>query len=332
MNIRNRRAIRNAAGQALAAAPKDPKRVALVYAAGSGLLALVVAVVSSLFSSQISHTGGLGNMGLRSILSTGQAVLPLVQMLILLCWDMGYTIATLKMARRQEAVPQTLLEGFRLFGPVLRAVLLQCLIYFAMAFGAAYLSSFIFLMLPVSQPFYALMEPLLDSASMLDSGIVMDEATLSAATSAMLPMMLIFLVIFCAAALPVYYQYRMVSYCLADDPRKGALAAMRESRAMMRRNRMALLKLDLGFWWFYGLQLLIGIICYLDVLLPLAGVTFPWSDTVSYFLFYVLSLIAQTVVFYFALNRVHVTYATAYEALRPKPQSNGVALGNIFNM
>ena len=68
------------------------------------------------------------------MLSTGQSILPLVQMLLILCWNMGYAVCALRMARRQETQPRTLLEGFRLFGPVLRAALLQGLIYFAVAF------------------------------------------------------------------------------------------------------------------------------------------------------------------------------------------------------
>lgn len=332
MDIRNRRAIHQAAGQALADAPGDPKRVALVYAGASCLLALAVTLISDVLSNQIANTGGLSNLGLRSMLSTGQTILPLVQMLILLCWDMGYTICSLRMARRQEASPRTLLEGFRLFGPVIRAVLIQALIFFAIGFAAMYLSSFLFMILPVSAKFYELVTPLLTSSAALDSGALLDEATISALSTAMIPMAFIFLAVFCAAAIPVAYQYRMVSYCLADSSRPGALAALRESRAMMRRNRFALFRLDLDFWWFYLLQVLISVLCYFDVLLPMAGITFPWSDTVSYFLFYGLSLAAQLALFYFALNRVHVAYATAYETLRPKPQGNSVALGNIFNM
>ena len=125
----------------------------------------------------------------------------------------------------------------------------------------------------------------------------------------------------------------MVGLCIADEPRVGALAAMRQSRDMLRRNRFALFKLDLSMWWYYLLQLLVTVICYGNVLLPMVGVTLPFNDTVAYFLFLVLSLIAQMAVAYFAMNRVNVTYAMAYESLRPKPQeSKSVPLGNIFNM
>ena len=59
----------------------------------------------------------------------------------------------------------------------------------------------------------------------------------------------------------------------------------------------------------------------------------PWSGDVSYFLFYGLYLAATLALVYFLRNRVDVTYALAYEALRPKEkETSGVVLGNIFNM
>ena len=58
-----------------------------------------------------------------------------------------------------------------------------------------------------------------------------------------------------------------------------------------------------------------------DVLLPLCGITLPFSDTVSYFLFLSLSLALQFAVYYFAMNRIAVTYAVAYATLLPKQEA-----------
>ena len=95
---------------------------------------------------------------------------------------------------------------------------------------------------------------------------------------------------------------------------------MRESRAMMHRNRFALFRLDLSLWWFYALQGLTVALCYSDMLLPMFGITLHWSESVSYFVFLCLSLLVQFVVYYLFMNRVSVTYATAYGALLPKEQ------------
>ena len=320
MNIRDRRAIHHAAGQSLANAKGDPKRIVLIYLGIITVLSLASSLVSVLLSNRIADTGGLSNMGLRSMLSTAQTVLPLVQSLVFLGLEMGYCIVALRIARGEEFSQDTLFGGFRRFFPLLRAMLLQGFIYFAIGMLALYPSIYIFLMLPISAQFYEIVTPLAENTSILTGTLVLDEATTAAAYDAMMPMFLIYLGVALLIAIPLYYQLRMVTYRLVDQPRPGALAALRESRVMMRRNRFALFKLDLSLWWFYGLQALVMLLCYGDVLLRLVGITLPWSGTVSYFLFLILSLALQFVVYYFAMNRVSVTYAIAYETLLSQNQ------------
>lgn len=332
MNIRNTKQIRHTARQSLASNTGRPATAALIYAGVSCLLALAATGVSYFLNQQIAGTGGLSNMGLRSVLATADYILPFVQVIVSMGLGLGYCALALDMARNRPARPRTLLEGFYRFFPLLRSALLQGAIYLGISIGCVYLSSWIFMMLPASEAFYNVMEPYLSSMTVMDSGLVIDDATLMEAASTMTPMVLIFAVVFALAALPVYYQYRMVSYCLLDSDRPGAFAALRESRNMMRRNRLALVRLDLSFWWYYLLEALAILVCYGDMLLPMVGVTLPWSGTASYFLFYAVSLVLQFLVYYLFLNRVQVTYATAYEALRPRPQSGGVPLGNIFDL
>jgi len=108
---------------------------------------------------------------------------------------------------------------------------------------------------------------------------------------------------------------------------------LRESHALMKRNRLNLFRLDLSLWWYFLLTLLAAAACYGDLLLPLVGITFPWSDTVGYFLFYGIYLVLELIIFYLFLNKVSVTYALAYQSLCPeKKEDNAVVLGNIFQM
>ena len=181
-------------------------------------------------------------------------------------------------------------------------------------------------MTPLSVNFLKIMEPLASSMTVLDTGIMLDEATLVAASEAMLPMFWILIPVFLALFIPVFYGFRMVNFCLAEDPRKGALAAMRKSRFLMRRNHLALFRLDLTMWWYYAGTAMVAVLCYGDVLLPMAGITFPWSDTVSFYLFYVLSIALQILVNYFAMNRVYAAYAVAYDALQDQLLDNSGAL------
>ena len=102
---------------------------------------------------------------------------------------------------------------------------------------------------------------------------------------------------------------------------------------MTKGNRWNLFRLDLSMWWYYAAMLVSAAIGYGDQLLPDLGVTLPFSDTVSCFLFPGVYLAMTFVIFYFLRNRVEVTYALAYDSLRPRePENKGAVLGNIFQM
>lgn len=326
MNIRDRRGIHRAAGQSLENAKGDPGKILLIYLGIVTALSLVVAVASVLLSNRIADTGGLGNLGLRSVLSTAKTVLPLVQSLVFLGLEMGHTTMALRISRGESVSKDTLFGGFRRFFPLLRARLALGFIYMGLAMVSLYLSVYLFLMLPASTEFYSIMTPVMESIS-AQGGVVtqeaimsLDQTALTAAYDALIPMFLIFALVFALVFVPAHYRYRMVTYRLIDHPRPGVLRALFESRVMMRRNRFALFRLDLQLWWFYALQALITAVCFGDMLLPMFGITLPVSSTASYFLFLGLSLVLQFAGYYFCMNRVAVTYATAYGALLPKEE------------
>ena len=140
-------------------------------------------------------------------------------------------------------------------------------------------------------------------------------------------------IIIAVAVVPMWYSYRMCSYIVIDKPGMGALMVMRESKQMMRKNRVSLLKLDLGFWWYYLALFAAQSIAYGDVLLPMLGVELPGNGDVWYFVFMVAYLGALFAVYYFLRSRVEVAYGLAYDCVRPEePKDNGVVLGNIFQM
>ena len=322
MNIWERRAIHETAGSALGRA-RDHRKIILVYSAIICGLSLGATIISALLSDRIAGTGGLSNIGLRSVLSTGQSVLPLVNLIVSACLSLGYHTAMLSITRGFEATPGTLMSGFRHFGVILRSMLLQGLVYCGAGLAAMYISSFIFMATPFSEGFTAAMEPYISSLTVMDTTIVLDDAAMAAVTEAMIPMLWILLAVGLLLMVPIYYRFRMVDFCLADDPRLGAIHAMAKSRKLLRRNCFALFRLDVDLWWFYLAQVLIDVVCYGDLLLPLVGVSFPWSDDVSYYLFYVLSLVMQMALYYFGMNRVYAVYAVAYDALQEDlPQPN----------
>ena len=315
MNIRARQEIHESARQALDRAP-HARKILLVYIGICLGLSLAMSALSFFFSNRIAGTGGLSNIGLRSVLSTGQSVLPWIQMIVNACLGFGYHVAILCIVRNFDATPHTLMSGFRNIFPMLRLLLVQIFLYSGIVLGGIYISSFIFMVTPFAAPFMEVLEPVVSSASVLNQGLVLDETTMMAAAQAMIPMFYIMIPVLVLLVIPMLYKYRLATFALADEPRKGALHAMSKSRYLMRRNRFALFRLDLSMWWFYLGQLAVSLVCYGDILLPMLGVSFPWSDTVSFYLFFLLSALMEVALYYFTMNRVYTVYAVAYDALQ----------------
>lgn len=316
MDFRNRRAIHQAAADAVNRAGKEGKKLFLCYSGTITALSLLSLAVSYVLDLRIAETGGLSNMGLRSVLSTVQYILPIAQVIISTCLGFSYQQNVLSMARGQSADCRTLPYGFRHFFLLLRLALLEGLIYFAVGFVSMQLSSIIFTFTPFAQAYYEAVEPLVDSMSVLGTVPALDEATTNAILAACMPAVWIFLGVYLILFIPVYFRYRMSMFCLADEPRMGAFLALHKSRLMLRKRCFDLLKLDLTMWWFYALQVLISLVLYSDMLLPILGIQLPWNQNASMYLFNGFSVLLQFAVYYFTLNRVNVTYAVAYDTLQ----------------
>lgn len=306
MDIRNRRALKAEAAQALREASYDPKKLILIHTAATAALSLVLALVDHLLEQQIGGTGGLGGVGSRAMLETVQTVLMLAQLVAVLFWQIGYVFISLRISRRESVGLGSLLEGFRRYGPVLRLRFSLGMMYMGMSMLCIYAASMIFSMTPWAEPMVQAYE------------IGTEEALLLAMEQCMLPLTAIMAAVMLALLVPYWYRLRMAEFALMDDPRMGAMMAIRKSRLMMHGNRMDLLKVDLSFWWFYGLELLVTMIAYGDLLLPVFGVELPWSATVSYYIFLVLCYVGQLALYWWRGNTVQVTYAMCYQALLPK--------------
>lgn len=326
MNVRQLKAD---AARAVAKEP-EAKRLVLIYTAILVGLSALVTVVNYCLELEIAQTGGLSNIGTRSVLSTIQTVLPLAQSLVQLCLELGFLNVILRIVRGQYVSPNSLRLGFDRFWPMLRLTLLEGLIYVGISMVSIYLAFQIFLFTPLSREALAIAT---EYAAGGGTALVLDEAVYLAMFDAMLPVFPIFGLIYLILLIPIHYRLRMTRYVLIDKPGIGALAAMRESRKMMKGNCRRLFLLDISLWWYYLLTVLASVVAYGDVLLPMVGVLLPWSDTVSYFLFYGMFLVMEFGIYYLFLNRVTAAYALSYEAMRPREApAQGVVLGNIFQM
>ena len=302
----------------------DPKKVVLVYAGIVALSSLVVTVVQDLLDSQISQTGGIQNIGTRSMLTTADTVLTIVQLLLVMCLTLGYTGSMLRIARGQYASPNSLKAGGERIWVLLRTRLLQMLIMTAATFALCFLVVNVCLLTPLSNRVIAVMGTV-SAEELLSNGLA-----LIALYSAMLPIILIYLV----ALVPLLWYfsctYRMVDYLLIDRPQLGAFGVMRESRRMMQDNMKMMFRVDLSFWWYYLLQALVSVLIYLNMVLALFAIGLP--PAVLYWGTVVLYLAADFALRYFFSNKVAVTYALFYDSLCPKQEQSGAVLGNIFQM
>lgn len=332
MKLPNVRTIKDRAAYAYSRA-RDPQKLILAFAGITVLIALLLTIVSGWLGNRIEGTGGLSNFGIRSVLSTAQDVLPIAQMILFLGLEFGYLHAILRITRGRYADHTDLKVGFRKLFPALRLYILQGSRFLALGFLALYASIAIFLSTSWSDPLVELLTPIMESVK-TPAEIVsrMDAATLEAATDAMLPVIVLFGLLYSLLAIPMFYKLRFSTYILLDDPSGRALLAMRKSTQMLWGNKWALFKLDLSYWWYYLLTVLAAVLSYGDVLLAMLGIPLPLTDTAAFYLFYGLYLAATFAIYYFLRNRVEIAYAAAYDSIVEKPKEGGVVLGSIFDM
>ena len=332
MNLGNLREIKNRSEERLRQSASQQK-IVMIYAALTLGLMLLVTVTNYVLGMQMDNFGGLSNLGKRTMLSSVQSMLPVVQSLVIMCLDLGYLAAMLRIARGMYTSPQTLRLGFDRFWLLLRCGIFKGLIMTGVTFVSMYLGIMIFVLTPFSKAAVEIIAPIISQVSLLNTEIVIDDVTYGLLMEAMLPAFGICGVLLLILGGPMYYNFRMVNYIIIDKPSIGAMMALRESKKMMKGHRLQLLKLDLSFWWYYLATGVAMVICYGDILLPMLGLELPVPEVVSFFGFYVLYLAASFGVHFFLRNRVEVCYGLVYDAVKPEEkQDGGVVLGNIFQM
>ena len=316
MDIRNFASLRDKAEGDYRAAAFPPARLALLHSGVTVAATLLVAVLNLLIQGQMDAATGLGGLGSRTVLGTVQTLLHYALTIALPFWEFGFVFAVIGLARRQETRPAALTMGFRNFGPVLRYQLLNGLIYAGVIMVLMYPLLGILMVTPLSRG-------LLDTITSLVSSGVTDVEAIGAdpqVLRATLPLVAAMLGLLALVLVPLFYRLRMGSFALAEDPRAGARAAIRNSLRLTRGNSFALFRVDLHFWWYYLGMMVAAVLCYGDTILSLLGVRLPLSGQAQYILFYALGLGVQLLIQYAALARVKLTYAAAYDALAAAPK------------
>ncbi len=307
--------LKQRAGESLASADCNPKKLILLYTSVMLAASLLIALVNLLLSKGMEGGGGLDAFDSRAMLETVSSVLQLAHMCLLPFWQIGLVALMLQLLRGQKVGAASLLEGFRHFGPVLRVNLLRGVICFLVIMLASQVGSFVYLMTPLANQFNAMMEESMASG-VLDPDALMNEEIINELLRTCMPVMLVVVLV---ALIPVAYRLRMMDYAIMDRPELGARFALQMSLFMTRKRCKKLFMLDLSFWWFYALELLVLTVGYADLLLPLVGVELGMDAQLASILFLLASLVLQLGLYVWKQDALAATYAAAYEALLPPP-------------
>lgn len=303
-----------------AEASYSPRKLALIHAGVAAAAGLILTVLTYLLDIGIGSSGGLSGIGNRALLETVQSVLQLAASVLSPFWALGFVAAALHLSRRQEANANTLLAGLRRWGPALRMLLLEGLIYFAIIMVAVQIGSLLYTFSPAASQLETLVEQIVTAGdadaltALLEN---LDEETLVGILLGMLPFLLVPMALM---LIPVAYRLRLAQYILMDEPGCGALMAITLSFAMTKGNCLKLLKLDLRYWWFYLLEVVVILLGFADVLLPLLLPGLEANATVLATVFYVVALGGQLALYAWKKPQVYTTYALFYHRLIPQQQ------------
>ena len=332
MNIRDRRELKKFAAGRLENV-RNISKIVLIYAGLTLGLSALVTVVNYVLGLQMENLTGLSSFGKRNMLATVRTVLPMALSMVTMCLETGYLAAMLRVARGQYVSEQTLRLGFDRFWLLMRVSIFKAIRYTMTLFLCVYAGVMLFMTLPISGPAMDILAPYLAEMSVLSGELVLDEAAYAQFAQAVWPAYVLCGIFAAVTVVPLWYSYRMAAYVIIDKPGMGALQVLRESKQMMRRNRMAMFRLDLDFWWYYLALLAAQAVAYGDVIAAMLGITLPGNADVWYFVFMAMYVAVLFAVYYFLRSRVEVSYALAYDAVKPEePKNNGVVLGNIFQM
>lgn len=298
-----------AAEDALGVARYSPKKLVLIHTAVGMSVGLVLSIITYVLDLGIAQTGGLSGIGNRTVLETVQSILSMASTILLPFWEIGYIFAALQFARRQSADTTSLYHGLRHWGAVLRTMVLRGAILALFMFVGSQIISAIYLLTPAGMPLLNLSMELQQGG---DPYALLENAENMAIVMQSMPFFLLGMILL---LIPGLYLLRFTDYVVMDHPELGALYAVLSSFHMTRRHFKALLKLDLRFWWYYVLELMVVVISYGHLILDIAGIDIGIGGDTAMFVFYIVSLAGQLGLYVWKKNTVFTTYALAYDIM-----------------
>ena len=322
MAILNPSALRARGAAAAQSCRGECRRLVLIYCGVIVLLTLGSNGLHLMLDSHIGETGGLSGLGMRSVLQTVQELLVYINFFFSPFWTAGFLYAMISLVRGHAPGAGDLLEGFRRFGGVLAHMAVQFLGIVALVMAVANVAAVIFTFTPMSAEFVEKMGPLLNDPAILTAEGVLDLSKIPMDTmmSAMRPM----LILTCVLLVPVYiwltYFFRMSLYLVMEGS-TGGVRAYFESMRLMRGHKWQMFRLDLSFWWYHALGLLISMVGYLDTILNALEIPLPMGETGMFFLTLGAYCVLQTGLYLWKKCQVDAAYVLAYQAIAEPMES-----------
>ncbi len=319
MAILNTRELRARGAAEAGRCRRETGKLVLLYCGVIALLSLGSNGLNLYLESQIGQTGGLSGMGLRSVLQTIQSVLNYVNMFFGPFWSAGFLLAMMRLVRGAEPRMGDLTGGFRRFGSIFSGVIFQLMVTILVMVGAVNVASILFSMTPAGMRFAELMQQLVNDPGFLTGDINLELLPLEGLYEGMFWLTGLSLLLFMPVYIRISYGFRMATYLILDRP-IGGFRAHFESIRLMRGHKWQIFKLDLGFWWYHVLGLLIAAVGYLDVILGLLGITLPVNELVLYFGTLVAYFVLITGLYLWKKCDVDAAYVLAFEEIAyPEP-------------
>lgn len=314
--------IKKQAKTALLEHQTDYRKLVLQHAGVSSALMLILSLVGLWINRSIADTQGLDGVGTAAALQSMYTVILLAANVLLPFWQAGILYTSIRVVRRQNTEFSMLTQGFRRAMPLTGFYAMLLLIFFGIAMACLNLLIVPFMCVPVPEELQSAME-------MLDyTDIAQMEAFYAEYYGEMkrysMPLVIVFACVYGLIAAPLLYRFRMCNYLLMEDERAGVMASFGISSRMTRGERKNLFLLDLSFWWYHLLTVLISLIIYVPDLLNAAGINLPVSYETANLLAYIVYIICYLVFIGLAGAHYQVSMTCAYEKLRVSQENETV--------
>lgn len=295
---------------------RETGKLVLLYCGVLAALSLGSSGLQLFLESRIGQTGGLGGLGMRSVLQTVQTILDFVNMFFGPFWSAGFLLAVLGMVRGGAPRLEDLTGGFRRFGRILGGLAFEYMTVVTVTTGGVYLAGILFALTPMGRELGEIMMPLMSDPNFITpEGMVnLEMIPMQILTRAALPVAGLMLLTLVPAFVWIGYGFRMAVYLMMERPIGGFRAHM-ESMRLMRGYKWQLFKLDLRFWWYHGLGVLVTCVGSLDLILEAVGVQVPVDSRVLFFGTLVLYFVLQTALFLWKKCDVDAAYVLAFEQI-----------------